>query len=91
MKHGHDGVSSLISELRGSLSEESARIAREFAMTGDGRAAVAQRAHALRRPRSYLLSHDDEPVAEATIARYQSLLQQCAAGERPFSSSARRT
>jgi [protein-PII] uridylyltransferase len=43
LKHGHDGVSSLISELRGSLSEESARIAREFAMTGDGRAAVAQR------------------------------------------------
>ena len=28
-------------------------------------------AHALRQPRSYLLSHDDEPVAEATIARYQ--------------------
>jgi [protein-PII] uridylyltransferase len=43
LKHGHDGVSSLISELRGTLSEESARIAREFAMTGDGRAAVAQR------------------------------------------------
>jgi [protein-PII] uridylyltransferase len=43
LKHGRDGVSSLISELRGSLSEESARIAREFAMTGDGRAAVAQR------------------------------------------------
>jgi release factor glutamine methyltransferase len=38
-------------------------------------------AHALRQPRSYLLSHDDEPVAEATIARYQSLLQQCAAGK----------
>ncbi|MGA7930996.1 MAG: [protein-PII] uridylyltransferase [Candidatus Sulfotelmatobacter sp.] len=36
-------VSSLITELRGSLAEESARIAREFAMTGDGRAAVAQR------------------------------------------------
>jgi len=36
-------VSSLISELRGTLSEESARIAREFAVTGDGRAAVAQR------------------------------------------------
>jgi [protein-PII] uridylyltransferase len=43
LKHGRDGVSLLISELRGSLSEESARIAREFAMTGDGRAAVAQR------------------------------------------------
>ncbi len=36
-------VSSLISELRGSLVEESARIARDFAVTGDGRAAVAQR------------------------------------------------
>jgi len=43
LKHGHDGVSSLISELRSSLSEESARIAREFAKTGDGRAAVAER------------------------------------------------
>jgi release factor glutamine methyltransferase len=38
-------------------------------------------AHALHQPRSYLLSHDDEPVAEAIIARYQSLLEQCAAGE----------
>src|SRR5271154_1591500 len=36
-------ASSLISELRGSLIEESARIARDFAVTGDGRAAVAQR------------------------------------------------
>ena len=36
-------ASSLISELRGSLSEESARIQREFEATGDGRAAVAQR------------------------------------------------
>ncbi len=36
-------ASSLISELRGSLVEESARIARDFAVTGDGRAAVAQR------------------------------------------------
>jgi [protein-PII] uridylyltransferase len=36
-------ASSLISELRGSLIEESARIARDFAATGDGRAAVAQR------------------------------------------------
>jgi len=38
-------------------------------------------AHALRQPRSYLLSHDDEPLAEATIAHYQSLLEQCAGGE----------
>jgi [protein-PII] uridylyltransferase len=36
-------ASLLISELRGSLAEESARIARDFAATGDGRAAVAQR------------------------------------------------
>jgi [protein-PII] uridylyltransferase len=36
-------ASSLISELRSSLAEESARIAREFAETGDGRAAVQQR------------------------------------------------
>ena len=36
-------ASSLISELRGSLIEESARIARDFAAIGDGRAAVAQR------------------------------------------------
>jgi [protein-PII] uridylyltransferase len=36
-------ASSLISELRGSLAEESARMERDFAATGDGRAAVAQR------------------------------------------------
>jgi [protein-PII] uridylyltransferase len=36
-------ASLLISELRGSLAEESARIARDFAATGDGRAAVAER------------------------------------------------
>jgi [protein-PII] uridylyltransferase len=36
-------ASPLISELRSSLSEESARIARDFAATGDGREAVAQR------------------------------------------------
>ncbi len=35
--------SSLISELRSSLAEESARIARDFAASGDGRAAVAKR------------------------------------------------
>jgi [protein-PII] uridylyltransferase len=35
--------SSLISELRGALAEESARMARDFAATGDGRAAVGQR------------------------------------------------
>ncbi|MGA9553392.1 MAG: DUF294 nucleotidyltransferase-like domain-containing protein, partial [Candidatus Sulfotelmatobacter sp.] len=32
-----------MSELRSSLAEESARMARDFAATGDGRAAVAQR------------------------------------------------
>jgi len=37
-------ASSLISELRGSLSDESARIQQEFEVSGDGRAAVAQRA-----------------------------------------------
>jgi [protein-PII] uridylyltransferase len=36
-------ASSLISELRSSLAEETARMARDFAATGDGRAAVAQR------------------------------------------------
>ncbi len=36
-------ASSLISELRGSLSDESARIQREFETSGDGRAAVAER------------------------------------------------
>jgi [protein-PII] uridylyltransferase len=36
-------ASSLISELRGSLAEESARMARDFAASGDGRAAVTQR------------------------------------------------
>ena len=35
--------SSLLGELRVSLADESTRIAREFAATGDGRAAVAQR------------------------------------------------
>ena len=36
-------TSSLISELRSSLNDESARIQREFEASGDGRAAVAQR------------------------------------------------
>jgi [protein-PII] uridylyltransferase len=36
-------ASSLISELRGALSDESARIQQEFEAFGDGRAAVAQR------------------------------------------------
>src|ERR1700720_4366471 len=37
-------LSSLIGELRGSLAEETARIERDFAISGDGRAAVVQRA-----------------------------------------------
>src|SRR5215469_10100366 len=36
-------ASSLISELRGSLNDESSRIQREFESSGDGRAAVAER------------------------------------------------
>jgi [protein-PII] uridylyltransferase len=36
-------LSSLINELRSALAEDSARIAQDFAETGDGRAAVAQR------------------------------------------------
>src|SRR5579885_1964593 len=36
-------ASSLISELRSSLSEESQRIQRDFTASGDGRTAVAQR------------------------------------------------
>src|SRR3954471_3512355 len=36
-------ASSLIGELRGSISDESARIQREFEATGDGQACVAQR------------------------------------------------
>ncbi|MFZ0586824.1 MAG: nucleotidyltransferase domain-containing protein, partial [Candidatus Sulfotelmatobacter sp.] len=40
-------ASSLISELRGSLAEESARIALDFAAAGDGRAAVARRTRLL--------------------------------------------
>jgi release factor glutamine methyltransferase len=38
-------------------------------------------AHALRRPRSYLLAHDNVAVDEATITRYQSLLARAAQGE----------
>ena len=56
-------TSSLISELRGSLAEESARIARDFATTGDGRAAVADRTllieDILRRLWSDLVSIDE--------------------------------
>jgi len=56
-------ASSLISELRSSLAAESARIARDFAVTGDGRAAVADRTRLiediLRRLWLDLVSADD--------------------------------
>jgi [protein-PII] uridylyltransferase len=56
-------ASSLISELRGSLAEESARIARDFAVSGDGRAAVAERTrlieNILKRLWGDLVSADD--------------------------------
>ena len=57
-------ASLLISELRGSLAEESARIARDFAATGDGCAAVATRTRLiediLRRLWRNLLSADEQ-------------------------------
>jgi [protein-PII] uridylyltransferase len=64
-------ASSLISELRGSLAEESARIARDFAVTGDGRAAVAQRTRLiediLKRLWRDLVSADDEGPREFAL------------------------
>jgi release factor glutamine methyltransferase len=56
------------SELTG--SSESARLDAEILL-----------ANALRQPRSYLLAHDDQPVDEATIAHYQSMLARRAQGE----------
>jgi [protein-PII] uridylyltransferase len=57
-------ASLLISELRGSLAEESARMARDFAATGDGCAAVATRTRLiediLRRLWRNLLSADEQ-------------------------------
>jgi release factor glutamine methyltransferase len=38
-------------------------------------------AHALHRPRSYLQTHDDERVDEATVTSYAALLARCAEGE----------
>jgi [protein-PII] uridylyltransferase len=64
-------ASSLISELRGSLVEESARIARDFAATGDGRAAVAQRTRLvediLKRLWLDLVSADDAGPRDFTL------------------------
>jgi [protein-PII] uridylyltransferase len=64
-------ASSLISELRGSLAEESARIARDFAVTGDGRAAVAERTRLiediLKRLWLDLVSADDTGPRDFTL------------------------
>jgi [protein-PII] uridylyltransferase len=66
-------ASLLISELRGSLAEESARMARDFAATGDGRAAVAHRTRLvediLKRLWRDLVSADEEgPRGFALVA-----------------------
>src|SRR5271155_2986918 len=64
-------ASSLISELRSSLAEESARIARDFAATGDGRAAVAERTRLvediLKRLWLGLVSADDTGPRDFTL------------------------
>jgi [protein-PII] uridylyltransferase len=64
-------ASSLISELRSSLAEESARMARDFAVTGDGRAAVAQRTRLvediLERLWQDLVSADDAGLRDFTL------------------------
>src|SRR5271155_6040634 len=61
-------ASLLISELRSSLAEESARMARDFTATGDGRAAVAQRTQViediLRRLWREDLSSSHEPSSD---------------------------
>ncbi len=66
-------ASSLISELRGSLSDESARIQQEFAASGDGRAAVAQRTRLVedilvRLWRDIVSSDDAKPANFALVA-----------------------
>ena len=66
-------ASSLISELRSSLAEESARIARDFTATGDGRAAVAQRTRLIeeilkRLWRDIVSSDEGEPQGFALVA-----------------------
>ena len=66
-------ASSLISELRGSLSDESARIQREFEASGDGRAAVAQRTRLvedilLRLWRDIVSADDSKPANFALVA-----------------------
>ncbi len=66
-------ASSLISELRGSLNDESARIHREFEATGDGRAAVAQRTRLIegilfRLWRDIIAADESKPVNLALVA-----------------------
>jgi release factor glutamine methyltransferase len=65
-------VHSLLRRGRAQLtgSSESARLDAEILL-----------AHALRQPRSHLLAHDEQPVDEATISRYQSMLARRAQGE----------
>jgi [protein-PII] uridylyltransferase len=70
---GMTAASSLISELRSSLAEESARIARDFAVTGDGRAAVARRTRLIeeilgRLWQELVSASDTEPRGFALVA-----------------------
>jgi [protein-PII] uridylyltransferase len=64
-------ASSLISELRGSLAEESAKIGRDFAVTGNGRTAVAQRTRLieeiLRRLWQEMVSADEQGPANLAL------------------------
>ena len=66
-------ASSLISELRNSLAESSARMASEFAATGDGRSAIAQRTQLIenvlgRLWREYISSEVRPPQGFALVA-----------------------
>src|SRR4051812_38983972 len=66
-------ASSLISELRSSLTEESARIQREFALTGDGRAAVSARTRLVEETlerlwRDIISSDESKPANLALVA-----------------------
>jgi [protein-PII] uridylyltransferase len=66
-------ASTLISELRSSLTEESARIQREFALTGDGRAAVSARTRLVeeileRLWRDIISSDESKPTNLALVA-----------------------
>ena len=66
-------ASSLISELRSSLNDESARIQREFEASGDGRAALAQRTQLVedilaRLWRDIISAEPNKPVNLALVA-----------------------